>query len=205
MFRFVISAYGGHLSLFRNFHIIKHLSRLTLFVALVFATAVQAQRIHVNPDTRMKAVFLMNFTRYISWTTLDSAKTFTVGVYGLDDILLPLRQLARERKTSGQTIRVEKAETHEEIEGCDILFVPVSQAEAFHKLRPEYPGKNILYVGESLGFATSDGAINFVKREGKIKLEINRKALKEANLVASSQLLKLAELVGEDGEVIINE
>ncbi|MCF7806985.1 MAG: YfiR family protein [Candidatus Marinimicrobia bacterium] len=153
----------------------------------------------------MKAVFLMNFTRYISWTTLDSAKTFTIGVYGLDDILVPLRQLARERETGGQTILVQKTETPEEVQSCDILFVPVSQAEVFHERRPEYPEVNILYVGESLGFATSDGAINFVKRQGKIKLEINREALREANLVASSQLLKLAELVGEEGDVIINE
>ncbi|MBT6231474.1 MAG: YfiR family protein, partial [Candidatus Scalindua sp.] len=56
----------------------------------------------------------------------------------------------------------------------------------------------ILLVGESLGFATSDGAINFIKRDGKIKLEINRKALRAANLTASSHLLKLAVLVGEE-------
>lgn len=185
-------------------HTGKHLLTAALLLVL-FSTAVFGQRIRVNPDTRMKAVFLMNFTRYISWTTLDSAKSFTVGVYGLDDILVPLKQLSRERETSGQSIEIKNTTILEEISACDILFVPVEHAEAFHDLRPEYPDKNILYVGESLGFATSDGAINFVKRDGKIKLEINRKALKDANLVASSQLLKLAELVGEDGEVIINE
>ena len=178
---------------------------ISLFILSSFSQLQAQGRVHVNPDTRMKAVFLMNFTRYISWTTLDSAKAFTVGVYGLDDILFPLRQLAKERQRSGQTIEVKKTTTLEEISACDILFVPVAQAESFHGLRPEYPNKNILYVGESLGFASGDGAINFVKREGKIKLEINRKALKDANLVASSQLLKLADLVGEDEDVIISE
>jgi len=158
----------------------------------------QAQRIRVNPDTRMKAVFLINFTKYISWTTLDTVKNFTIGVYGLDDILLPLKQMSKERASEGQKIEVKRVSKVEEIEACDILFVPVDQTEAFHKLRPEIPPQNILLVGESLGFATSDGAINFIKRDGKIKLEINRKALHAANLKASSHLLKLALLVGEE-------
>ena len=159
---------------------------------------IQAQRIHVNPDTRMKAVFLMNFTKYISWTTLDTAKIFTIGVYGLDDIMLPLRQMSRERQASGQVVKVERVSEVAEIEACEILFVPIEQAESFHALRPNIPPENILIVGESLGFATSDGAINFIKRDGKIKLEINRAALAEANLTASSHLLKLAILVGEE-------
>ena len=146
----------------------------------------------------MKAVFLINFTKYISWTTLDTVKHFRIGVYGLDDILLPLKQLAKERASEGQEIAIKHVETVEEIELCNILFVPVDQTAAFHKLRPDIPPQNILIVGESLGFATSDGAINFIKRDGKIKLEINRKALQSANLTASSHLLKLAILVGEE-------
>lgn len=169
-----------------------------MLLMMIPVISTQAQRIHINPDTRMKAVFLMNFTKYISWTTLDTAKVFTIGVYGIDDILLPLNQMARERRATGQTVSIEKVATAAEIEACSILFVPVAQAAAFHKLRPNIHPQNILIVGESLGFATSDGAINFVKRDGKIKLEINRKALREANLTASSHLLKLAILVGED-------
>lgn len=152
----------------------------------------------MNPDTRMKAVFLVNFTKYISWTTLDTVKNFTIGVYGLDNILLPLKELSRERSVEGQKIDVRRVATLQEIEACDILFVPVGQTETFHKLRPSIPPENILLVGESLGFATSDGAINFIKRDGKIKLEINREALQAANLTASSHLLKLAILVGEE-------
>ena len=164
----------------------------------------QGQRIHVNPDTRMKAVFLMNFTKYISWTTLDTTRSFTIGVYGLSEILIPLKQLSRERAAAGQDIQIKRVGKPEEIKACEILFVPVSQAESFHKQRPDIPPQNILIVGESLGFATSDGAINFIKRDGKIKLEINRKALANAHLKASSQLLKLADLVGE-GEILIHD
>lgn len=175
-----------------------------LLVLLIPLFLLQGQRIHINPDTRMKAVFLMNFTKYISWTTLDTAQVFTVGVYGLDDILLPLNQMSRERKSSGQLVNIERVNTAKEIEACEILFVPVERTEAFRELKPNIPPENILVVGESLGFATSDGAINFIKRDGKIKLEINRQALKEARLTASSHLLKLAILVGE-GEILSND
>ena len=110
-----------------------------VILLLVPLLSIQAQRIRVNPDTRMKAVFLINFTKYISWTTLDTVKNFRIGVYGLDDILLPLKQLAKERASGGQEIAIKRVETVEEIEVCDILFVPVDQTEAFHKLRPDIP------------------------------------------------------------------
>lgn len=185
-------------AMMRQFKKVRPLLAGGILVLLIPLFSAQAQRIRVNPDTRMKAVFLINFTKYISWTTLDTVKNFTIGVYGLDDILLPLRQMSKERASEGQKIDVERVESVEEIEACDILFVPINQTEAFHKLRPKIPPQNILLVGESLGFATSDGAINFIKRDGKIKLEINRKALQAANLTASSHLLKLAILVGEE-------
>jgi hypothetical protein len=182
------------------------LKQLFVWVLLVLIplNPASSQRFNVHPDTRMKAVFLYNFTKYIGWTTLDTAKTFTIGVFGVDEILVPLRMMAQERLESGQTINVLKVTDPAEIDDCEILFVPVHNSTAFHDLRPGLTSTNILFVGESLGFATSDGAINFVKRDGKIKLEINRQALKDANLTASSQLLKLAILVGE-GETQNNE
>ncbi len=184
--------------MFKPFFLLCPLLTRGVLLLLVPLLSIQAQKIRINPDTRMKAVFLINFTKYISWTTLDTVKDFTIGVYGLDDILLPLKQLSKERASGGQKIEVGRVESLEEIEVCDILFIPIDQTGAFHKLRPKIPPQNILLVGESLGFATSDGAINFIKRDGKIKLEINRKALEMANLTASSQLLKLAILVGEE-------
>ena len=184
--------------MFKRFILLRPLFFRGIILLLLPLLSLQAQRVRVNPDTRMKAVFLINFTKYISWTTLDTVKNFTIGVYGLDDILVPLRQMSKERASEGQKIMVERVSSIKEIEVCDILFVPIDQSQAFHELRPDIPPQNILLVGESLGFATSDGAINFIKRDGKIKLEINRKALQAANLTASSHLLKLAVLVGEE-------
>ena len=180
----------------------KALALRGLLLLLLPLIPIQAQRIHVNPDTRMKAVFLINFTKYISWTSLDTTQVFTIGVYGLDDILLPLSQMSHERASQGQTINIERVSTLAEVEACEILFVPIEKAAEFHLMRPDIPPENILVVGESLGFATSDGAINFIKRDGKIKLEINRTALSEAHLVASSHLLKLAILVGEEDTLL---
>lgn len=189
----------------RNMGTLLRLHWVHLLVLLAIPLSMsQGQRFGVNPDTRMKAVFLYNFTKYISWTSLDTAKTFTIGVFGVDEILVPLRMMSQERMESGQKINIIKITDPEQVDICEIVFVPVHSSTAFHELRPGMPNTNILFVGESLGFATSDGAINFVKRDGKIKLEINRQALKDANLTASSHLLKLAILVGE-GETLTHE
>jgi hypothetical protein len=56
-----------------------------------------------------------------------------------------------------------------------------------------------LTVGDAEGFAQHGGMINFTRRGARLGFAINRGAVSRAGLSLSSQLLKLAELVPDDG------
>jgi hypothetical protein len=53
----------------------------------------------------------------------------------------------------------------------------------------------VLTVGESDQFTDQGGVINFVEKQGKIRLEINLAAARLANLQISSKLLSVADSV----------
>ncbi|HTE12268.1 MAG TPA: YfiR family protein, partial [Chitinophagaceae bacterium] len=53
-------------------------------------------------------------------------------------------------------------------------------------------GRNILTVSEAPDFSKEGGMIRFFTTENKIKLQINPDASREAGLVISSKLLRLA-------------
>ena len=55
-----------------------------------------------------------------------------------------------------------------------------------------------LAVGESDGFATRGGVINFFTEDRKLRFEINPEAARSAGLKISSRLLRLAVLVGQE-------
>jgi hypothetical protein len=52
-----------------------------------------------------------------------------------------------------------------------------------------------LTVGETDHFAQQGGVIGFIKREGKVRLEINLEAARQAGLQLSSKLLSVADSV----------
>jgi hypothetical protein len=53
----------------------------------------------------------------------------------------------------------------------------------------------VLTVGETELFTARGGAINFVMKDGKVRLEINLAAAQQANLQISSKLLSVADVV----------
>jgi hypothetical protein len=56
----------------------------------------------------------------------------------------------------------------------------------------------VLTVGETEGFATQGGIVNFKLIDGRVRLEINIEAAWQAKLRISSQVLSLASIV-KDG------
>ena len=86
----------------------------------------------------------------------------------------------------------------EDIQECEIVFVTASRGEDLERILQNIGDNNILTVSDTRGFAQRGIAINFIIEQGKIKFELNTRALKRAGLIVSSQLQKLAILVDEE-------
>ena len=77
---------------------------------------------------------------------------------------------------------------------CHILFVSTSVAET----PVAQDIDNTLVVGEGGGFIAQGGMIGFVNKQGKIKLQINLKTIKQSGLKISAKLLEVADVVKGD-------
>ena len=58
-------------------------------------------------------------------------------------------------------------------------------------------GSSALTVGESTGFTSLGGMINFTVEDSKLHFEVNVAAAERARLKISSKLLSLGRIVGE--------
>ena len=56
--------------------------------------------------------------------------------------------------------------------------------------------KPVLLMGEQPGFSAAGGTVTFYSEEQRILFEINQASAERAGLAVSSQLLKLARIVG---------
>ncbi len=148
----------------------------------------------------VKAVFLYHFTRYLAWPEEIAPEAFTIVVLGASDIIAPLQEIARKKTVDRTPIVVRQCFEVERIGHPRILFIAKSAASSIARAVEETRGTDILTVGETEGLCAQGVAVNFVQKDGTIKFEMSAKALKEARIQISSQLLKLAVLVdGKEG------
>ena len=174
----------------------KRIGKIIFILSVIlFYAGVNAQN---DLEYQVKAVFVYNFSKYIYWSDAGKSKNFRIGVFGDSKIIAPLRKIAAKKKVYNQQVQIIKYTTLKDSIDCHILFISVSEEKQIKTLLQKIKGKTILTVSEVPGFTREGGAINFIVKEGKIKLEINPKSLSRAGLFASAQLLRLAVITEED-------
>ncbi|ASF46930.1 hypothetical protein CEK71_13095 [Methylovulum psychrotolerans] len=149
-------------------------------------------------EYKVKAGYLYNFTKFITWPPDTSAK-FNLCIFGKDPfggLIDPIQQHQAFDKAI-KVIRLDSAEALVSISKstiCHILFI----SSAIEHI-PVQDAKNVLIVGESENFALQGGMIGFVNEDGRIKLQINRQALRRSDLKVSAKLFEVADVIDGDG------
>ena len=149
-------------------------------------------------DSKIKAVFIYRFIRYIQWPDLAAAKTFDIAVLGDSDIIDPLREIAKLKSVKDKKISIKQFAEPQDLDTCHILFISASMASRLEEILPQIKGKNILTIGDKEGLASRGVSINFIVLDEQLKFQMNRRALERAGLKVSSHLKKLAILVEEE-------
>lgn len=149
-------------------------------------------------EAQVKALFLLNFTRYVEWPeeafpSQDSP--FIICIAGEDECGADLIRLVQDRTVNGRRVAVRHADSATEAANCHVLFIPSSQHARIENLLRETRGHAVLTVGEEPLFLDRGGMVRFLTRKENVRLEINLGAARAADLQISSHLLKVADLV----------
>lgn len=145
-------------------------------------------------EADLKGAFIYNFTKYIDWNQYNNGDKFIIGVIGSSSVVKSLMEIAETNTVNSKKIEIRFFDDPEEIEFCNILFIPENIPFPLSLILSKI-NKGMLTISEERGFASEGTAFNFVRKNGKLKFEVNLKALSKADIKASSQLLKLAIIV----------
>jgi hypothetical protein len=184
--------------LLRKSNNLKKAISLIAFCGLLFRVANVAGGEVSMTEYQVKALFLLNFTKYVDWPPVSFAGTNTpiiIGLYGEDKFGDALKQAVEGKTISGRRIILQRFEKDDESGKCHILFISDSEKKRLGEILDKIRALPVLTVGETDQFMEQGGVINFVKKEGKIRLEINLDAARQAKLEISSKLLSVADVV----------
>jgi len=149
-------------------------------------------------EAQVKAVFVLNFAKYVDWPGAVFPKAdapLTVGVMGADVFSDDLQQRVAGKKVNGHPFVIKQLMTDADLSGCQILFISDSEAAHMGEILARAGALPVLTVGEDAAFAQNGGIINFVLKDGKVRLEIDLTAARKNGLTISSRLLAVADVV----------
>ncbi len=187
-------------AIFGNFRMmIQSIFLLLLSLVLIPEVTASAYAGDHSTEYKIKAAYLYNFTKFITWPeamspgTTQTINICIIGKNPFGSFLEPLTQM----ESKNTTLTVETIEGIDALEkkNCQILFISDSEKATVAKILKKTSRKHILTVSDIDRFVKYYGIIGFVLKDGKVRLEVNLRAANQAGLKISAKLLEIATVV----------
>lgn len=144
-------------------------------------------------EYRVKAAFLYNFARFVTWPGHSGTNgPVVIGVLGRDPFGDLLESTIAGKTVSGRPFLVRRLKSPNEAASCHLLFVSESERRTIGQVIEAVGGQAVLTVGETEGFIEKGGMIGFVIEDQAVRIDLNLEAAQAAGLQVSSQLLRVA-------------
>jgi hypothetical protein len=146
----------------------------------------------VDTNSKMKAIFIMNFTKLIEWPQTYRQGNFVVGVLGESPLYSELVKMSKTKKVANQSLLVKKFKTSADIDKCHIIYVSSSKSETISSIVKQVKSNSTLIITEKQGLVDKGAGINFIVKNNRQKFELNKKNVEKYKLKVSSNLEALA-------------
>jgi len=149
-------------------------------------------------EYQLKAAFLFNFAKFIDWPPSSFAtpqSAFSICILGSDPFGTAIDETLRGQSIGGRAVTVQRLRDATQLRRCQVAFISASEKDHLREILQSVRGSNVLLVGETAGFASRGGAIQFQTEDEHIRFSINPDAAERAGLHVSSKLLSLATIV----------
>jgi hypothetical protein len=147
---------------------------------------------------QMKAVFVVNFLRFVDWPPANIAPApapLVVAVLGDRAFIENLREYAATQSVSGHSIEVKAVERPEDARGAHLLFIGASETANVPAIVKMAETSALLTVGDTDGFARAGVILNLYTDDQRIRIEANPAAATRTGLRLSAHLLRIARIV----------
>jgi hypothetical protein len=164
----------------------------TFLSGLMLLLASMAGQAQTGTEQQLKAAYLVNFLKYVEWP--DSAPKSTICLFGRDALGAALASYEG-RSVAGRELALRRVSGPDQLDECQILFVPDTEEARFPAVLRWTENRPILTVSDAEFFARQGGGIALVREDTRLRFDVNLDTLNRAHLKPASQMLRLARQV----------
>lgn len=146
-----------------------------------------------DTNSRLKAVFIYNFSKYVEWPDKYKEGNFVITVCGASpNLSAELKNITNSKTLGAQKYEIRTVADLESVGHTNILFIGNNAGMTMNEVTTRMKGKSMLLVTEKPGMTKQGAAINFVVVENKQKFELNQANAEKYNLKVGNDLIALA-------------
>ena len=167
---------------------------LALAVTVSAAASASAQREQESLEAEVRAVYLYNFARYITWpdSAFPNARTpIRICVQGSDSFGDALDRAVAGETVNGRALEAIRLRSGEGVTGCHILYLALSEERRLSSSLAAARGP-LATVGAHDRFLEHGGMIRFRRVDNRVRFDINLRSLERSGLRVSARLLGVA-------------
>lgn len=156
----------------------------------------------MNPN-KIKAAFLRNFTRYVTWPAdvfADDRSPWRICILGNDPFGDILDKTLMGRAEQGRAFEILRAATLNELPRCQIVYIAYEDAAKRRAALAELKKSPVLTVGDAPEFLQEGGIIQFQIGD-RVEMRINLDQARSASLTIPTKMLEVSQEVMENGVV----
>lgn len=170
---------------------------LIIYAVLMLAMPATAQDQTPTRESLVKSAMVYNFIRFIEWPG-EAKKECDVCAYSGSVFANALKSIDG-KPVGDASIKIRVLNDADAVDLCDVVVLSQSDEARFYTRDVSLDAVNVLTVGDSPNFARQGGVIGFTERDGRIGFEVNVGQADARGLTFSSRLLRLAEIVSNEG------
>lgn len=153
-------------------------------------------------EAEIKAAALYNIIAFTGWPAeafSSPEAPLVIGVLGVGPVEALLGRMVDNETWHGRRIVLEHYARASDIKRCHVLFIAQSEQARWTTVRGVVSGRPVLTVCDLENFVRQGGIVQFTVERNKLRLRVNLGAARQSNLRISSNVLRLAEIVGDAG------
>ncbi|MDB5907045.1 MAG: putative transrane protein [Massilia sp.] len=142
------------------------------------------------PEYRLKAAFLYNFAAFTDWPP-EVGPTLNLCILGQDPFGVEIDAL-NGKLVGARGVAVQRKAGIESLKGCQVVFITSASITQLPRVLEAVHGMAVLTVADSPGAAQAGVILNMGLEQNRISFKANLGAARDARIILSSKLLRLA-------------
>jgi len=155
--------------------------------------------------TMLKALYTYKFSKFTQWpySKLNTnTKRFHFCMLGQNQFSQQMKQISLGKTVQGLPLSIDVFDSglapETLLSECHILFISKSERHRLATILSSLKQSPILTISDIDEFSNQGGMITLAEDQGKIRFQINPKAIQLAGVSISSKIMELAEIVNNE-------